>query len=180
MPDAPLSGACVQANYEGCPVSRKGCLPPSLPICSPSPTIPTESGAGSELRSIFLLGELAVRTGKLRFGWVLAMALSASAFSTSASAYTPEQQQACTGDAMNLCGAYVPDVDRITACMIQNKARLSPGCRAHFRAGPEPVAATAPASRPMSIKPAAPRKAVSTKSSAKAKKPKKPAKPASS
>src|SRR5262245_41846134 len=87
-------------------------------------------------RQYFIWG-FAVQTGKLRFGWVLAMALSASAFSTAASAYTPEQQQACTGDAMNLCGAYIPDVDRITACMIANKARLSPGCRAHFRPGPE-------------------------------------------
>ena len=114
------------------------------------------------------IGGFAVRTGKLRFGWVLATALSASAFSTSASAYTPEQQQACTGDAMNLCGAYIPDVDRITACMIQNKSRLSPGCRAHFRAGPEPAAAAArPAGRPVSLTPTAPRKA------AKAKKPRK-------
>jgi hypothetical protein len=26
---------------------------------------------------------------------------------------------------MQLCGAYVPDVDRITACMIQNKSQLA-------------------------------------------------------
>jgi len=128
-------------------------------------------GRGRCLRPNISFGGFAVRTGKLRFGWVLAMALSASALSTSASAYTPEQQQACTGDAMNLCGAYIPDVDRITACMIQNKARLSPGCRAHFRPGPEPTAAAArPAGRPVSITPTAPRKA------AKAKKPRKPAK----
>lgn len=58
---------------------------------------------------------------------------------TGAWAYTADQQQACTGDAMRLCGAFVPDVDRITVCMIQNKSRLTPTCRAHF--GPSPVAA---------------------------------------
>ena len=53
-------------------------------------------------------------------------------------AYTPEQQQACTPDAMRLCGEFVPNVDAITACMIQKKAQLSPQCAAFFRRGPEP------------------------------------------
>ncbi|MGY8634557.1 hypothetical protein RAD15_18935 [Bradyrhizobium sp. 14AA] len=53
-------------------------------------------------------------------------------------AYTPEQQQACTPDAMRLCGEFVPNVDAITACMIQKKAQLSPQCRPFFRQGPEP------------------------------------------
>jgi hypothetical protein len=118
------------------------------------------------------IGGLAVRSGKFWFGLALATALSVSMFSTASFAYTPEQQQACTGDAFQFCGPEIPDVDRVTACMIRNKSRLSAGCRAHFRAGPEPVAAAAPAGRPMSIKPTAPRKAVS----AKAKKPKKLAK----
>jgi hypothetical protein len=90
--------------------------------------------------------------------------LAASMWSGAAFAYTPEQQQACTPDAMRLCGAYVPDVDRITACMIQNKSQLSPGCRVYFRAEPEPVAAVG---RPMAVKPVAP----------KSTRPKKPVKP---
>jgi hypothetical protein len=52
--------------------------------------------------------------------------------------YTPEEQQACSGDAFRLCSSDIPDVDRITACMIRNKSQLSPGCRVFFRAGPEP------------------------------------------
>ncbi|MHC1948931.1 hypothetical protein IF803_31830 [Bradyrhizobium sp. UFLA06-06] len=52
-------------------------------------------------------------------------------------AYTPDQQQACTPDAFRLCSPEIPDVDRITACMIRNKAQLSPACRLFFRAGPE-------------------------------------------
>ncbi|HEV3371743.1 MAG TPA: hypothetical protein VG145_04285 [Xanthobacteraceae bacterium] len=47
---------------------------------------------------------------------------------------TPEQQQACQPDAMRLCSEFVPDVDRITACMIKNRIRLSPPCRAVFMA----------------------------------------------
>jgi hypothetical protein len=45
---------------------------------------------------------------------------------------TPEQQQACQPDAMRLCSEFVPDVDRITACMIKNRIRLSPACRVVF------------------------------------------------
>ena len=36
----------------------------------------------------------------------------------------------CTGDAMRLCGHEVPNVQRITACMVRNRAHVSPGCRA--------------------------------------------------
>ena len=114
-----------------------------------------------------------IGSGSFRLGLMLAAALSIVAFSTPAAAYTQEQQQACTGDAMALCGPEIPDVDRVTACMIRNKARLSPGCRAHFRPEPEPVAAARPAGKPVNIAPAT-KKPVS----AKAKKPKKPAKPA--
>lgn len=106
-----------------------------------------------------------------RCGLVLAAVLFTSAGSVSAFAYTPEQQQACTPDAMRLCGNFVPDVDRITACMIQKKSQLSPECRRFFRPGPEPVAGA-----PTDIKPVA-RKPVSA-TTTKAKKPKKPAKPA--
>jgi hypothetical protein len=45
---------------------------------------------------------------------------------------TPEQRQACQPDAMRLCSDFVPDVDRITACMVKNRIRLSPACRAVF------------------------------------------------
>lgn len=45
---------------------------------------------------------------------------------------TPEQRQACQPDAMRLCSEFVPDVDRITACMVKQRMRLSPACRAVF------------------------------------------------
>lgn len=50
---------------------------------------------------------------------------------------TPEQKAACQPDALKLCSAYVPDVDRITACMVKNRIRLSPACRVFFQAPPK-------------------------------------------
>jgi hypothetical protein len=92
----------------------------------------------------------------------LSLALAALAQPGTGFAYTPEQQQACTPDAMRLCGEFVPNVDAITACMIQKKAQLSPQCAVYFRRGPEPVAGS-----PTNIKPVAAKK---TKKPAKKKK----------
>jgi hypothetical protein len=44
-----------------------------------------------------------------------------------------EQQMACTPDVWRLCGAQIPDVDRIVACLRQNTPSLSDGCRAVFQ-----------------------------------------------
>lgn len=46
---------------------------------------------------------------------------------------TPEQRRACRSDAMRLCRQFVPNVQRVTACMERNLSRLSPACRAQFR-----------------------------------------------
>jgi hypothetical protein len=65
-----------------------------------------------------------------RAGLVLAFAVSFSALSSSASfAFSAEAQQMCTGDAFRLCGSEIPDVSRITACMMKKRASLSTGCR---------------------------------------------------
>ncbi len=45
-------------------------------------------------------------------------------------AFSPEAQQMCTGDALRLCGDEVPDIPRITACMVRQRAKVSPECRA--------------------------------------------------
>ena len=45
---------------------------------------------------------------------------------------TMEQQMACTPDVMRLCGAQIPDVDRIVACLRYNMPQLSEPCRAVF------------------------------------------------
>jgi hypothetical protein len=81
-------------------------------------------------------------------------------------AYTQEEQQACSPDAMRLCGEFVPNVDAITACMIRKKAQLSPQCAVFFRRGPEPGESRA--GRPTNIAPKTAKK--STKPAAKKKK----------
>jgi len=45
---------------------------------------------------------------------------------------TWEQQRACTPDVWRFCGAQIPDVDRIVACLRRNTPQLSAGCRAVF------------------------------------------------
>jgi hypothetical protein len=83
---------------------------------------------------------------------IFATAALWSAFPTAGHAYTQEQEQACSGDAMRLCSADIPDVDRITACMVRQRRALSPGCAAVFRRGP--AAAPVEAGMPLSIAPA--------------------------
>ena len=88
----------------------------------------------------------AVRTCKM----LIATAFALAALSTAARAYTPEQEQMCTGDAMRLCSSEIPDVERVTACMVQKRAQLSDGCKAVFHHVPPAAtpASYAPATKP--------------------------------
>jgi hypothetical protein len=90
---------------------------------------------------------------------IIAATLAFGMLTTASHAYSPEQEQLCTGDAMRLCSSEIPDVERVTACMIRLKAQLSDGCRSVFAPAPvaTPVAyrtAPAKASRPMNLVPA--------------------------
>jgi hypothetical protein len=61
---------------------------------------------------------------------VLVAAASVSALSSSASfAFSAEAQQMCTGDAFRLCSSEIPNISKITACMMKHRADLSAGCR---------------------------------------------------
>jgi hypothetical protein len=89
-----------------------------------------------------------LKSGNLRPAAVLVATLSFFlALPGAGHAYTPEQQQACSDDAFRLCQAEIPDIDRITVCMIRNKSQLSPRCRAYF----EPTSASV--GDPASIRP---------------------------
>ena len=44
-------------------------------------------------------------------------------------AFSSEAQAQCTGDAFKLCSSEIPNIPKITACMIKHKAELSSGCR---------------------------------------------------
>ena len=85
---------------------------------------------------------------------LIATTLSLGMLTTVSHAYTQEQQQMCTGDAMRLCGDAIPDVDRVTACMIRQRASLSDGCKAVFHY--QPPAAATPVSYAPSAKPSKP------------------------
>src|ERR687888_307334 len=78
---------------------------------------------------------------------------------STAHAYTAEQQQLCTDDAFRLCSSEIPDVDRVTACMVRHKAELSAGCKSVFGPAPSEARATSTnatqvkASKPMNLVP---------------------------
>lgn len=88
-----------------------------------------------------------------------ASALALGVLTTGALAHTPEQQQMCSGDAMRLCGEFIPNVDQITACMIQKYSQLSDGCKSVFHAPAaapaQPVNYTSPSKppKPLTITP---------------------------
>ena len=53
----------------------------------------------------------------------------------SSRAETPDERQACENDAYRVCGAFIPDRDKVFACMASNQDRLSAPCRevmAHY------------------------------------------------
>jgi hypothetical protein len=110
-----------------------------------------------------------IRIGQLRaapLSAAIMLAATLMAATTSAQAYTPEQQQACTSDAFRVCGSEIPDVDRVTACMVRNKAQLSPPCRAQFGPASRESVADAPDGRPMSIRKVTSRTSVRAKAKA--------------
>jgi hypothetical protein len=92
----------------------------------------------------------AVRSRNRQFALMLVTALAVSMWPAASEAYTPEQQQACSDDAFRLCSADIPDVDRVTACMI------TPGCRVYFKSSEAEPAVRA--GMPLSLSPAAERK----------------------
>jgi hypothetical protein len=59
----------------------------------------------------------------------LAVALTVATFSTGAFAQSADEQQACMNDAFRVCSATIPDRARTTACMVQNKSKLSAACQ---------------------------------------------------
>jgi hypothetical protein len=62
----------------------------------------------------------------LRLSEIYALGMTGAAAQGQAS---EEARQACTPDAMRLCSEFIPDVPKITACMMRKRAQLSPACR---------------------------------------------------
>jgi hypothetical protein len=72
---------------------------------------------------------------------LVATALMFGMLTTASQAYTVQEEQMCSGDAMRLCASEIPNVERITACMERQRESLSEGCRAVFEMD-TPAAAT--------------------------------------
>jgi hypothetical protein len=79
-----------------------------------------------------------MRIALMRITVALGLACAASLAAAPAGAQgTPEQRQACQPDAMRLCSEFIPDVERITACMAKSRLRLSAACRVYFAPSPK-------------------------------------------
>jgi hypothetical protein len=90
-------------------------------------------------------------SGKL----IVATLLMLGMLTTASYAYTMEQQEMCSGDAMRLCSSEIPNVERITACMEQKRDELSEGCRSVFEID-RPAAAEMPVDDTPAAKPSRP------------------------
>ena len=77
----------------------------------------------AELKAV---SSAAARRGALATLMVTAVALPALAEGT------PQQRRACTPDVYRLCAGEIPNRARITACLRQHRDRLSDACRAVF------------------------------------------------
>jgi hypothetical protein len=94
---------------------------------------------------------------KLRIFRIFAVVgLAAVACGTSVAAQesrgTPEQQMACTPDVFRLCGAAIPDANRIVACLRSNTLVLSAPCRAVFESS-DSAANPPPPGQPQAVAP---------------------------
>ncbi len=67
-----------------------------------------------------------------------------------ASAYTQADADACTPDAFRLCQYAIPDADRVTVCLTDNKRHLSPACKIVFNR-PATARKAPPPGRPLRI-----------------------------
>ena len=63
------------------------------------------------------------------------LALTFASLPADAQQWTPRQRAACEPDAMRLCNQYVPDIQRVSACMSAYRRYLSPACRAVYYGG---------------------------------------------
>jgi hypothetical protein len=63
---------------------------------------------------------------------LLAVAMAPVSAMAQSPVYSQQDANACTPDAFRLCGDAIPDVDRVTQCLIVKNRQLSPPCHAVF------------------------------------------------
>ena len=67
-----------------------------------------------------------IRDTSLALGFAAIVSIAST---TSSFAFSAEAQQMCTGDAFRLCSSEIPNIPKITACMVKNRSQLTSGCR---------------------------------------------------
>jgi hypothetical protein len=71
----------------------------------------------------------------MKFTSAIALSLLCLSFAPlGAKADEQSDQQACMGDAMNICGQFIPDREKVGACLYSNRAKLTPACRTAMQA----------------------------------------------
>src|SRR6476659_2883301 len=92
--------------------------------CGPSATGSTEPVQWEPKMTAFFTSTVR------KISLALAFAGSFSAISSTQSfAFSAEAQQMCSGDAFRLCSSEIPNIPKITACMIKHRTDLSAGGR---------------------------------------------------
>jgi hypothetical protein len=112
------------------------------PVCPVDYLCAEEEGAAMRMQRFFRIFELV--------GLAAAIAAGSSATAQEHRG-TIEQQMACTPDVFRLCGAAIPDENRIVACLQANAVQLSAPCRAVFESSDS--AASPPPGRPQPVAP---------------------------
>jgi hypothetical protein len=69
------------------------------------------------------------------FSAAFCLALTFASLPAAAQQWTPQQRAACEPDAMRLCNQYIPDVQRVSACMSAYRRRLLRARRERPRSG---------------------------------------------
>jgi hypothetical protein len=65
----------------------------------------------------------------------IAVALAAIAVARSSTPGPAEDSGSCMQDALSICSQFIPDRERVAACLLSNRNHVSSGCRAalaHF------------------------------------------------
>jgi hypothetical protein len=66
----------------------------------------------------------------MKISTIIALSALCLAFAPlGAKADEQSDQQACMNDALTICGQFVPDRDKVGACLFSNRSRISPACR---------------------------------------------------
>ena len=85
----------------------------------------TKSFTAKSLTSKSLSSKIRDTSLALGFAAIVSIVSTTSSF-----AFSAEAQQQCTGDAFRLCSSEIPNIPKITACMMKHRSDLSAGCRA--------------------------------------------------